>query len=242
LNPATTTISWCGGRRAAGPFPGCYRANAQAILDEEGDSLVSKVGFSLAYDTRNSGLLPDAGQRTSINVDVASSLLGGERDYYQMELRSAWYVRGFKKGHVLELTGRGGVTEGFNGDDVPFYDRFYLGGLYSLRGFEYREISPREPGFDEPIGGRTFAFGSASTAFPGQSGERRVRFAVFYDIGFVNEDAYDFDGSNFSDNWGSACAELPIGRCASITRFRSTTTSLATATDGFSSASATPEF
>jgi outer membrane protein insertion porin family len=186
----------------------------QAILDEEGDSLVSKVGLSLAYDTRNSVLLPDAGQRTSIAAELASSALGGERDYYQLELKSAWYVRGFFKGHVLELTGRGGVTEGFNGDDVPFYDRFYLGGLYSLRGFKYRAISPREPGFDEPIGGRTYAFGSAEYSVPIFQQEKGagVRFAVFYDIGFVNEDAYDFNGKNFSDDWGIGLRlNLPIG-------------------------------
>lgn len=197
------------------PIPRVLPRNVpQDILNEQGDSLVSKVGMSLAYDTRNSVLLPDAGQRTSFSGDVASSALGGERDYYQLELRTAWYFRGFAKGHVLELTGRGGVTEGYNGDDVPFYDRFYLGGLYSLRGFKYRDVSPREPGFDEPIGGRTYSFASAEYSLPiiNQEKGAGVRFAVFYDIGFVNSDAYDFNGSNFSDDWGIGLRlNLPIG-------------------------------
>jgi len=197
------------------PIPRVLPSNVpQAILDEVGDTLVSKVGLSLAYDTRNSTLLPDAGQRTSISAEAANSHLGGERDYYQWELRSAWYVRGLFKGHVLELSGRGGVTEGYNGDDVPFYDRFYLGGLYSLRGFEYRDISPREPGFDEPIGGNTFAFASAEYSIPiiNKVGSGGVRFAFFYDIGFVNAKAYDFDGKNYSDDWGIGLRlNLPIG-------------------------------
>jgi len=186
----------------------------QAILDEVGDSLVSKVGGSLAYDTRNSTLLPDAGQRTSVTAEIASTALGGEKDYYQLELRSAWYVRGLFKGHVLELTGRGGVTDGYNGDDVPFYDRFYLGGLYSLRGFKYRSISPREPGFTEPIGGDTYAFASAEYSIPIINKEKAggVRFAFFYDVGFVNADAYDFNSKGFSDDWGIGLRlNLPIG-------------------------------
>lgn len=197
------------------PIPRVQPSNVPpSILQEVGDSLISKVGLSLAYDTRNSVLLPDAGQRTRLSAEVATRALGGERDYYQLELTSAWYFRGFFKGHVLEVTGRGGVTEGFNGDDVPFYDRFYLGGLYSLRGFEYRAISPRDPGFDEPIGGRTYAFGSAEYSIPIINKEKAggVRFAFFYDIGFVNEDAYDFDGKNFSDDWGIGLRlNLPIG-------------------------------
>jgi outer membrane protein insertion porin family len=187
----------------------------QAILDEEGDTLVSKIGITLAYDTRNSVLLPDAGQRTSFTAETASSALGGERDYYSLELRSAWFIRGLRKGHVLELTGRTGVTEGYSGDTVPFYDRFYLGGLYSLRGFKYREISPREPGFDEPIGGGTFVFGSAEYSVPvveQEKGGAGIRFAVFYDYGFVNADAYEFSNKSYSDNWGIGLRlNLPIG-------------------------------
>jgi outer membrane protein insertion porin family len=191
----------------------------QALLDEEGKSWVSKVGFSLAYDTRNSTLLPDAGQRTEISVDVAG--LGLDKSYYRAELKSAWYIRGFAKGHVLELAGRTGVAESFNSDAVPFYDRYYLGGMYSLRGFRYRAISPREetfPGsgqfFEEPVGGNTYWFGTAEYSIPiiQKEGTGGVRFALFYDIGNVMEDAYDYNFSNYSDNWGLGLRlNLPIG-------------------------------
>lgn len=186
----------------------------QALLDEEGRAIVSRVGFSLAYDTRNSTLLPDAGQRTELSVDFAGGPLGGERAYYRAELKSAWYIRGLMKGHVLELAGRTGVADGLNGDEVPFYDRYYLGGLYSLRGFRYRAISPREPGFTEPIGGNTYWFGTAEYSIPLIQRERvgGVRFALFYDIGSVMADAYDFDMGSYSDNWGFGLRlNLPIG-------------------------------
>jgi outer membrane protein insertion porin family len=186
----------------------------QAILDEEGYALVSKVGFSLAYDTRNSTLLPDAGQRTELSMELAGGPLGGDKSYYKVELKSAWYVRGFWKGHVLELAGRLGVADGFSGQDVPFYDRYYLGGLYSLRGFGYRAISPREPGFTEPIGGDSYWFGTAEYSIPIIQKEKvgGVRLALFYDIGSVGAKAYNFNFQNYSDNWGIGMRlNLPIG-------------------------------
>ncbi len=54
------------------------------------------------------------------------------------------------KGHVIEVVGRAGIADSFNGGDVPFYDRYYLGGLYSLRGFKFRNVSPRDPPHARP--------------------------------------------------------------------------------------------
>ena len=193
----------------------------QAILDEEGNSLISKVGFSLAYDTRNSTMLPDHGQRTELSTDFVGGPLGGDKEYYKVELKSGWYIRGLFKGHVLELTGRAGVADSLGNGDVPFYDRFYLGGLYSLRGFQYRGIGPRDPSYginpqmpNEPIGGDTYWFGSAEYSIPIIQKEKTggVRFALFYDIGNVAANPYKFDFNNFSDNWGIGLRlNLPIG-------------------------------
>ncbi len=193
----------------------------EAILEESGYSLLSRVGFSLAYDTRNSTLLPDAGQRTEFSMEFTGGPLGGDKDFYKTELKSAWYIRGLLKGHVLELTGRTGIADSFNGSDVPFYERYYLGGLYSLRGFEYRGVSPRDPTYginpnmsDEPIGGDTYWFGSAEYSIPVIEKEKMVgvRFALFYDIGNVMADPYDYQFGNYSDDWGIGLRlNLPIG-------------------------------
>lgn len=186
----------------------------QTLLQEAGYTLVSKLGVSLAYDTRNSTLLPDAGQRTELAIDIATSALGGDRSYYKMELKSAWYFRGLFKGHVLEVAGRLGVADGLDSHDVPFYDRFYLGGLYSLRGFAYRGISPREPGFTEPIGGDSYWFTTAEYSVPIIQKEKigGVRAAVFYDMGNVGLKPYNFDFQNYNANWGIGMRlNLPIG-------------------------------
>jgi outer membrane protein insertion porin family len=83
------------------------------------------------------------------------------------------------------------------------FDRWFLGGLYSLRGYRYRDIGPKDT-FGEPVGGSTYWFGTAEYSVPIIE---RLRFAMFYDIGNVYRDAYSFDTPNpddpfYSDNWG----------------------------------------
>ena len=101
--------------------------------------------------------------------------------------------------------------------DVPFFERYYLGGLYSLRGFKYRYVSPRQPDsgdYNEPVGGDTYWFGSAEYSIPIFEQEHGVgvRFAFFYDIGSVGSSPYNFNLSGFSDNWGLGLRlNLPIG-------------------------------
>ncbi|MGN6385585.1 MAG: outer membrane protein assembly factor BamA, partial [Verrucomicrobiota bacterium] len=108
---------------------------------ETPDRWVSKLGASLAYDTRNHALTPNRGQRTELIGELAGGPLGLDSDFYKMEVRSAWYFPGFFEGHVLELVGRTGVVEPFGDTQrVPLFDRYFLGGVNSLRGFSYRSV------------------------------------------------------------------------------------------------------
>ena len=104
------------------------------------------------------------------------------------------------------------------GGDVPFYDRYYLGGLYSLRGFIYRNIAPRDPTYgttfgsnpnmaNEPIGGDSYWFGSLEYSIPILDKENgpSLRFELFYDAGAVGAGSYSFSG-NFDDDAGAGLA------------------------------------
>jgi outer membrane protein insertion porin family len=91
---------------------------------------------------------------------------------------------------------------------VPIFERFFLGGLYSLRGFKYRDIGPKDVN-NEPLGGKSYYFGSLEYSLPIID---RLRFAVFYDIGNVYQNAYDFDFGHWNDNVGIGIRiNLPIG-------------------------------
>ncbi len=175
-----------------------------SVAKESGDHLYQRIGGSIAYDTRNSVQLPNHGQRSELTGEFSA----GDKSYYKIEAKSSWYFPGLLKGHVLEAGGRGGIADGISGGDVPFYDRYYLGGLYSLRGFKFRNIAPRDKDglgnyYEEPVGGDSYWFGSLEYSVPilEKDGGVSLRFAMFYDIGAVSEAPYSFS-SSYSDNWG----------------------------------------
>jgi outer membrane protein insertion porin family len=181
-------------------------SNAPVVIQLEPENrLISKLGGTLAFDTRNNAIQPSRGQKTELLVEVAGGPFGADADFYKWELRSFWYFPGPWEGHILEVIGKVGVVEAY-GDtarnpmpNVPLFDRYFLGGVTSLRGYRYRDVGPRDVPTGEPIGGHTFFMGSAEYSIPIIE---RLRLAAFYDIGNVYADAYDFDFKNYLDNWG----------------------------------------
>ncbi|HXT13873.1 MAG TPA: outer membrane protein assembly factor BamA [Candidatus Angelobacter sp.] len=209
--------------RTNAPVPIVGQKNIpDAINKEAGYNLVSKLDFSLAYDTRNSVTLPNAGQRTSLQATLAGPF-PGDRDYYKLQLKTHWFFKGALPGHVIELAATTGVADSYgHTGDVPFYDRYFLGGPDDLRGFRYRSVSPRERPFSsqdfsrEPIGGDTMWLASVEYSVPIiQSDKERgvgLRVAAFYDIGDVRLNPYSYNFSNYLDNWGLGLRlNLPIG-------------------------------
>jgi outer membrane protein insertion porin family len=197
----------------------------QELLQEAGGRVSSSITASLAYDTRNSNFLPNRGQRSEISATLAGGPLGMDTDTYRFEGRSTWYFPGFFDGHVFEIGGRAGVVDRYSDTDrVPLFDRYFLGGLTSLRGYRFRQVGPRD-GINEPIGGSTYWYGTAEYSIPIIE---RLRFAMFYDIGMVYKDAFSFNRTYdfltapgtfatrntrfFNDNWGVGFRlNLPIG-------------------------------
>jgi outer membrane protein insertion porin family len=167
-----------------------------------GYSTVSKVGFQLLRDTRDKIINTTRGNRVEFDTALAGGPFGGSENYYSNEFRGAQYFPVFEsQTQVLALLAHGGVIQQYGkSQDVPYYDKFFLGGPYDLRGFEYRDVGPKDPvSGTEPIGGKTYGFFSAEYTVDIVS---PIRFAVFYDAGFVNSKAYDFNPGNYNDNWG----------------------------------------
>jgi outer membrane protein insertion porin family len=172
------------------------------IKNEEGRRLVSMVGTGLTYDTRRSSFnvfLPDGGQRTELLGQLAGGPFGADTDIYKLELRTGWYFKGFLPKHIIELTGRLGVVDRYNRTPiVPLFDRWFVGGIDTLRGYRYREVGPTIQ--DEPIGGGTYWMASLEYSIPIIE---ILRFAIFYDIGMVYQDPYSFN-TNFKDPYNPA--------------------------------------
>ena len=124
-----------------------------------------------------------------MRTHLAGGPFGGDTDFYKIDLGTKHYFKGLAEGHILELQAQISVIEEYgNSDRVPLFDRSFLGGLYSLRGFRFRDVGPKDS-FGEPIGGKTSWFASAEYSVPVIE---RFRLAVFYDIGMVYKDAFSF--------------------------------------------------
>ncbi len=177
------------------------------INNEEGKRSVSKVGFSLLRDTRDSILYPTRGNRISILNELAG--LGGDTKYYRFETRASQHYPTFKfAGQVISFLGRIGTIIGYDNSEVPFFDKQFLGGPNSLRGFDFREVGPKDPTTEEPIGGNSYGFASVEYTF---KIAEPLRIAFFYDWGFVNKDEIDFDTSDYNSNWGIGFRILVLG-------------------------------
>ncbi len=202
-----------GSPQSGSPIPEFNQNTPTDILDATGVHLFQRVGGSIALDTRNSTGLPNHGQRTELAAEFSSELSQGDENYFKLNLTTAWYFPGFFKGHVIEAGGRIGMADSVSGGDVPFYDRYFLGGLYSMRGYKFRNVAPRDehygmPGYNdianEPIGGDTSWFGSVEYSLPifEKDGGVSLRFALFYDIGAVGSSRFDFN-TDFDDDVGA---------------------------------------
>jgi outer membrane protein insertion porin family len=167
-----------------------------------GNNALSQVGLTLQRDTRDKIINTTSGNRVELNLNVAGGPLGGSKinNFYSLEFRGAQFFPVFEaQTQVLSLIARGGVIQNFGkSTDVPYYRKWYLGGPQTLRGFEFHDVSPRDE-FQEPIGGKTYGFFSAEYSLDIVS---PIRFAMFYEAGFVNRGAYDFNVAHYNDNFG----------------------------------------
>lgn len=133
--------------------------SSRFIRDQEGTNTVSSVSQRLTYDTRNSRLFPTTGLIASL--DTRLSGLGGDIRNVQYVVESARYWS-LAEDVTLVTRGRAGLVMGL-GQDVPIFDRFFLGGD-NLRGFESAGVGPRDG--DDALGGNSVVSGGVQLNFP----------------------------------------------------------------------------
>jgi outer membrane protein insertion porin family len=101
------------------------------------DGLTSSLKLSFAWDTRNNRLVPTKGWYNTVSYEWASPYLGSETDYHRVLLNSRWYVP-LVWDTILRLNG----TLGWVSPSAPLFERFFVGGIFSVRGFQRNSLSP----------------------------------------------------------------------------------------------------
>src|SRR5438874_8781703 len=179
-----------------------------AIKAQKGSFVESEVFTSLVFDRRDNPLLTRRGQRVSLSPYLAGGFLGGDTQIYGWDLEASQYFP-FKWDTILLFNGEiATVNTWCSGNDVPIFDRLYLGGSNNLRGFDFRDVGPKDQ-FGEPLGGRSMARATIEFTVPIVA---KARAAIFYDTGFVHSDAWDFGTNHVASDIGVGVRlDLPIG-------------------------------
>lgn len=160
---------------------------APAIVHQfKGDNMIVSLEPSVAYDTRDSIIIPTEGWRGEISYEWAAEAFGGDFDFGKVTVEGQVHFPLLelesRARHVLSLKTMFGWVEPFRDtEDIPIFERFFAGGRDSIRGFEFRGVGPMENG--DPIGGTAVWVNTMEYTIPVY--EQSIFFATWYDIGTI---------------------------------------------------------
>ncbi|HYG75360.1 MAG TPA: outer membrane protein assembly factor BamA, partial [Planctomycetota bacterium] len=134
------------------------------LREQQGDRLLSSITPRLVYDSRDSRLLPSRGFLIEGSMEIGGGPFLGDYNWVKPQLDVSKYLTMYKLKtggkHILELRARAAAIEAYGDtDDIPPFLRFYAGGIDSIRGFQYRTITPLEDNFS--IGGKKMVVATA---------------------------------------------------------------------------------
>jgi len=185
----------------------------------EGKTLTSALGFSLSRDTRDFIFDPTEGARNAISLEYAGTFLGGDNDYYKVIFDSSRFFPLWRE-HVLSIHGRIGYAAGIGDEELPAGERFFVGGINTVRGFKFGKAGPITS-TGEILGGNKELFVNVEYLIP-LVPEAKIKWLFFYDIGraFDDSEAIRFSelrqGAGFGIRWISPVGPLRLEMGANL--------------------------
>ncbi|MBN2539452.1 MAG: outer membrane protein assembly factor BamA [Deltaproteobacteria bacterium] len=158
------------------------------IKDQEGKTTSSGVTVSLARDTTDDIMFPSSGSKNSVSVEHTGTIFQGDTSFTKYTATSSWFFP-LPLDTVFGARGKAGYIQANEGKEIPVFERFYLGGISSLRGL--REIGPVDSEGD-CIGGATMLNFNVELVFP-LIKDAGMKGVVFYDTGNAWDSGYYLD-------------------------------------------------
>ena len=172
----------------------CRTNNVKDILDtasyyikkQAGETMSSGVTLTLTRDSTDDVMFPSTGSKNSASVEYTGGPFMGDVSYTRYGATSSWFFP-LPLDTVIGVRGRIGTISGNEGKEVPIFERYYLGGINSLRGL--REVGPTDPATGDVIGGLTMLNFNVDYIFPliKNAGMKGV---LFFDTGNAWESGY----------------------------------------------------
>ena len=158
----------------------------QLVFDFEGEHRITSLTLDTQLERLNDFLDPSDGYRIELTLEHAglwgdiefNKALGKGEVYFEMDEDDIGRLS------TLRLQGSLGWASEFGStNDIPVFERFFVGGQGSLRGFRYRGVGPMDN--DSPIGGKAMWLASAEYQFP--LWDNNIRGVAFLDTGSLAE-------------------------------------------------------
>ena len=152
------------------------------LMGQGGRRTISKIGPSFVYNTVDQPIFPSSGTRYTVSFDFAG--VGGNTNFVNPRAEGIWYIP-LNRRTSLGFRAAGEYISPFGSTtELPIFEKLYLGGEYSIRGFDIRSVGPRDPATDVVLGGNKSLLFNAeyliNIAGP-------VRLVLFADAGQVRD-------------------------------------------------------
>jgi outer membrane protein insertion porin family len=168
------------------------------IKQFKGNTSTVSIAPSIVWNTLDNPADPTRGNKTELMIKYAG--FGGDSEFLKTVFSSQQYQPLFWK-FVGMVNGEIGYVSEINSEPIPLNERFFLGGMHSVRGYKYGDISPEdESGYE--YGGDKYLLFNAETTFP-LSEEINLKGVVFFDMGNVWEDGESLLSSDLKRSVGA---------------------------------------
>ncbi len=172
-----------------------------AIKDIEGNNVSSSITATIRYDSRDKVFNPTEGANHSFSIQYAG--IGGDIGFTKFNLEAGWFIPLFMDTVGSIHTATGYVSQNSN-KKLPIYERFNLGGINSMRGFDWEDLSPKKLNSDgllTEIGGNKFVQLNLEFIFP-LIKDAGVMGVLFFDTGDVYDNSENVKLGNLRKSVG----------------------------------------
>ena len=184
------------------------------IKEQQGTKVTSSVTYFLGQNTIDDILNPNKGINTEISFELAGGPFAGDNYFHRTIAYYGQFIPAGFWDSTFFLKGTAGVIRPYGGKNLPVYEKFYVGGMNTIRGFKYGEAGPKDE-TGEVIGGNNELVFNIEWIFPIYK-PAGIKGVVFYDSGAGFDDSKGFmlkdmrAGAGFGIRWFSPLGPIRL--------------------------------
>ena len=167
------------------------------LIGQQGRRTVSKIQPSFIHNTVDNPIFPNTGTKLTLSLDLAG--MGGNTSFYKPRVEFVKFFRHTRRTSIGLRTQFEYIHPFGDTQTLPIFEKLFLGGEYSIRGFDIRSVGPRDPSSPIVIGGNKSLLFNAEYLI---SITDQVRLVLFYDTGQVVDEGVSFATEHFRTSTG----------------------------------------